>query len=161
MLIDTISLELFSHTENWKENGKLILHDRFFMLRDFSFARKDFLQSKQPYRLQEGRVVIVKKGWADYSFDLVDYHFTEGDMVVFLTDLLIEKHGHSDDFEVDAFSFDFDSPSLPEMNEGFIILHLYGKTQAIVMQHLNLLWELAHEEPFPSENIRLQQDSCQ
>ena len=159
MLIDTISLELFSHTENWKENGKLILHDRFFMLRDFSFAHKDFLQSKQPYRLQEGRVVIVKKGWADYSFDLVDYHFTEGDMVVFLTDLLIEKHGHSDDFEVDAFSFDFDSPCLPEMNEGFIILHLYGKTQAIVMQHLNLLWELAHEEPFPSENIRLQQDS--
>lgn len=155
MLIDTISLELFNNTEHWKENGQLILHDRFFMLRHFSFARKDFLRSSQPYRLQEGRVVIVKRGEANYSFNLIDYHFEAGDMVVFLADTLIEKHSHSADFEVDAFSFDYDDKLLPRLGSGFFSLHLDGQGQAVVDHHFALLWSLAQETPFPDDNIRL------
>lgn len=155
MLIDTISLELFNNTEHWKENGQLVLHDNFFMLRDFSFARKDFLQSSQPYRLREGRVVIVKRGSAHYSFNLVDYHFEAGDVVAFLADTLIEKKGHSDDFEVDALSFDYDSPSLPRLESGFFCLHLDGRSRPIVMQHFDLLWQMAQEPAFPSDNIKV------
>ncbi|MBQ8462503.1 MAG: helix-turn-helix transcriptional regulator [Prevotella sp.] len=155
MLIDTISLELLSNTEQWKENGQLAVSDRFFILRNFSFAHKDFLKSSQPYRLQEGRVVIVKKGWAHYAFNLQDYHFTAGDLVVFLSDTLIEKRGHSSDFEVDAFSFDYQSPSLPQLGKGFFWIHQDEHTRPIISQHFNLIWDMAHWEPFPIESVRL------
>ncbi len=155
MLIDTISLELFSHTDHWLENGQFVLHDRFFMLRNFSFASKDFLSRNQPYRLQEGRVVMVKKGQADYSFNLVDYHFEVDDLVVFLTDTLIEKHYHSDDFEVNAMSFDYDGAWLPaDVSRGFIHLHLDDYTRPIVMQHFEMVWSMAHEPQFPLDNIQ-------
>lgn len=154
MLIDTISLELFNNTEHWKENGQLILHDRFFMLRDFSFARKDFLKSTQPYRLQEGRVVIVKRGSASYSFNLVEHHFSAGDVVVFLADTLVEKKGHSNDFEVDALSFDYDSSWLPPLERGVICLHTDSHSQPIVAQHFSLMWDMAQEAIFPADNVK-------
>ena len=73
MLVDTISLELFSNTENWKGQGEIFLHDWFWMLRNFDIRHREFLFSTQPYRLQENRFVWVKRGWASYSFNLVDY----------------------------------------------------------------------------------------
>ena len=155
MLIDTISLELFNHTEHWKENGQLVLHDRFFMLRNFSFARRDFLRTAQPYRLQEGRVVMVRRGRADYTLNLVDYHFEAGDLVVFMADTLIEKHSHSADFEVDALSFDYASPWLPDVVGGLVVMHLDATTRPVVEQHFAIAWAMAHEAPMPVENIRL------
>ena len=155
MLIDTISLELYSHTDSWKENGEVFLHDHFFMIRDFSFARKDFLLSSQPYRLQEGRLVIVKKGRANYSFNLVDYEFEAGDVVVFMADTLVEKQGHSSDFEVDCISFDFKSPSLPTFGEGFISLRLNEVSAEVVNRHFALLWQMAHLQPFPEQNMKM------
>ncbi len=155
MLIDTISLQLYSHTDSWKENGDVFLHDNFFMIRDFSFERKDFLLSTQPYRLQEGRVVIVKRGRANYSFNLVEYEFEAGDVVVFMADTLVEKQGHTSDFEVDCISFDYKSPSLPTFGEGFISLRLNDESRDVVSRHFNLMWQMAHLQPFPEENLRM------
>ena len=155
MLIDTISLQLYSHTDSWKENGEVFLHDHFFMIRDFSFARKDFLLSTQPYRLQEGRLVIVKQGRANYSFNLVEYEFEAGDVVVFMADTLIEKQGHSPDFVVDCISFDYRSPSSPTIGEGFISLHLNEESREMVYRHFDLLWKMAHINPFPEQNIKM------
>ena len=155
MLIDTISLELYSHTDSWKENGEVFLHDHFFMIRDFSFARKDFLLSSQPYRLQEGRIVIVKRGKANYSFNLVKYEFEAGDVVVFMADTLVEKQGHSPDFEVDCISFDYKSPSLPSFGEGFISLRLNEVSHEVVNRHFELLWQMAHLEPYPDQNMKM------
>lgn len=155
MLFDTISQELSRHTELWKENGDVLVHEPFFMIRNFCFASKDFLSSTQPYRVQEGRVVIVKSGKARYTFDLVEHEFEAGDVVVFLADTLVEKQGHTDDFEVDALSFDYNSPSLPDMGVGLISLHLDGQSNRIVTQHFDLLWNMAHEAPIPEENMKI------
>ena len=155
MLIDTISLQLYSHTDSWKENGEVFLHDHFFMIRDFSFARKDFLLSTQPYRLQEGRLVIVKQGRANYSFNLVEYEFEAGDVVVFMADTLVEKQGHSPDFVVDCISFDYRSPSSPTIGEGFISLRLNEESREMVYRHFDLLWKMAHIEPFPEQNMKM------
>lgn len=154
MLFDTISQELSSHTESWKENGDVLIHAPFFMIRNFSLASKDFLSSTQPYRMQEGRVVIVKRGEAHYTFNLVEYHFVAGDVVVFMSETLVEKQGHSDDFEVDALSFDYSDPSLPNMGGGLVCLHLDMQSSHVVSQHFNLLWDMAHENPFPEDNLK-------
>ena len=157
MLRDTISIELFYNTDYWKEHGEIFLHDGFFMLRSFNIAGREFLMPTQPYLLQEGRVVLVTQGHADYTFDLVDYHFQAGDLVVFYTETLIEKKSHSDDFQFDAFSFK--SKRSEDSGRGFTCLHLGQQTGAIVGAHFSLLWALVHQQPLPLESVRLITDS--
>ena len=138
MLVDTISLELFSNTENWKGQGEIF----------------------QPYRLQENRFVWVKRGWASYSFNLVDYVFRAGDLVVFYADTLVEKKEHSEDFEFDAFCYDsrlskYNDQDDTKERPSFIRLVLTDVTMPIVEQHFKLLWDMVHQEPFSQDNVNL------
>ena len=153
MLNDTISLELFYNTDYWKEHGEIHLHDGFFMLHGFNISSREFLQPSQPYLLQEGRVVFVKQGHADYTFDLVDYHFQAGDLVVFYSETLIEKKNHSDDFQFDAFSFK--SKDQQMAGRGFTCLHTNEETGPIINAHFSLLWALVQQKTLPSESVRL------
>lgn len=166
MLIDTISLELFRNTDSWKGHGDIFLHDRFWMLRKFNIRGREFLFSTQPYLLQEKRVVWVKKGWASYLFNLMEYRFVEGDLVVFYGDTLVEKKGNSDDFEFDAFRYDGIVDDVPtpqvkasadsgeEAEEGvsFIRLHIREEMRTIVNQYFSLLWDIVHQTPIPHES---------
>lgn len=160
MLVDTISLELFSNTENWKGQGEIFLHDGFWMLHNFDIRHREFLFSTQPYRLQENRFVWVKRGWASYSFNLVDYVFRAGDLVVFYADTLVEKKEHSEDFEFDAFCYDSRLSKYNDQDEtkerpSFIRLVLTDVTMPIVEQHFKLLWDMVHQEPFSQDNVNL------
>ena len=95
MLNDTITYELFRNTEIWKGHGEIFLSDPFWMIRGFNIRGREFLFPAQPYLLQERRVVWVKKGWAVYSFNLVEHRFEAGNLVVIYGDTLVEKKGRS------------------------------------------------------------------
>ena len=164
MLADTISLELFRNTENWKGHGDMFLHDQFWMLRNFNIRGREFLFPTQPYLLRERRVVWVRRGWASYSFNLVDYRFVADDLVVFYGDTLVEKKENSPDFEFDAFRYDGvvdDIESLAAGGEGgneapsFIRLHLDETMQPVIDKHFALIWEMVRQIPFVPDYARL------
>ena len=160
MLTDTISIELFRNTEDWKGHGEIFLHDHFWMLHDFEIRDREFLFTTQPYHMYENRVVWVKQGSAIYSFNLVDYDFKAGDLVVFYADTLVEKKRHSPDFQFDAFRFDgiveltSDDKPVSEPTS-FIRLTMTEQMQEVVSQHFTLLWQLVHQQPFPLKNVQL------
>ena len=169
MLTDTISLELFRNTDNWKGHGDIFLHDRFWMLRHFNIRGREFLFSTQPYLLQEQRVVWVRRGWACYSFNLVDYRFVEGDLVVFYGETLVEKKENSSDFEFDAFRYDGVVSDVPipdvathhassddtDEQPRFIRLHADNAQCLTINRHFDLLWEMVAGQPFPCDNVSL------
>ena len=155
MLIDTFNLQLGQYGERWKQNGRIYVHADLFMLRDFALHEQQFLIPSQPYLLREGRVVLVRKGEARYSFNLVEHCFRAGDLVVFSADTLVEKQGHSADFQFDAFNFPAPTSTNPEA-PSYICLHLNEQTQPVVEQHFALIWQLVQETPtFPEDNVRL------
>lgn len=160
MLTDTISIELFRNTEDWKGHGEIFLHGHFWMLHQFEIRDREFLFTSQPYHMYENRVVWVRQGSASYSFNLVDYDFHAGDLVVFYSDTLVEKKRHSPDFQFDAFRFDgvvdLSADERPVSDPtSFIRLSLDQQTQPIVSQHFALLWQVVHQQPFPRENVQL------
>ncbi|MBR6263053.1 MAG: AraC family transcriptional regulator [Prevotella sp.] len=155
MLVNTLNLDLFTHTDAWKKYGEVITHENFFMLRNFAFALKAFLVPNQPYRLQEGKVLIVKRGKATYTMNMVDYEVVKDDVIVFLSNTLIEKQGQSEDFEVDCLSFDVKSPSLPNLSNSFIILHLTEISRGIVDMYFNLLWTMAQTIPLLTRSMKM------
>ena len=158
MLIDTISLALFRHTDEWKEKGEIFLHEGFFMLRNFALQGRGFLVPSQPYLLQEGRVVLVTRGWASYVFNLVDVRFEAGDLVVFYGDTLVEKRGHSDDFQFDAFNFPFREDD-GNGGQAYGCVHLDEQMRSVVDGHFDVMCRLLRESVFPAESIGLLTDS--
>lgn len=154
MLIDTISLALFSHTDEWQANGQMYLHEGFFMLRNFTLHDKQFLIPTQPYLVQEGRVVLVTGGEACYSFNLVERRFVAGDLVVFGGDTLVEKRFHSADFQFTAFNFHITNDTL-RFFSSYRCIHLTDESRSVVDGHMNLMWQLLQQPVFPRENIRL------
>ncbi len=155
MLVDTISLDLLKNTAEWQQHGGLHLHEGFFMLKDFRFMDKVFLLPSQPYLLLGGRVVYVRQGSADYSFDLVDHHFEKGDLVVFYDETLIEKRKLSPDFMLDAFTF----VNTQKMGRNYVCVHPDEENKVVIDGHLSLLWNLLQGEHFPLECINLQTQS--
>ncbi len=155
MLIDTISLDLLRNTAVWQQHGGLHLHEGFFMLKNFRFRDREFLMPSQPYLLQGGRVVYVRQGSADYAFDLVDYHFDKGDLVVFYEETLIEKRRLSDDFQLDAITF----VNTEQRGRNFVCVHPEGESVRIVDGHFSLLWDLLQEGQRMTECVNLQTQS--
>ena len=155
MLIDTISIDLLRNTAEWQQHGELHLHEGFFMLRNFKFRDKEFLMPSQPYLLQGGRVVYVRQGSADYAFDLVDYHFEKGDLVVFYEETLIEKRRLSPDFQLDAFTF----VNTQTVGRNFVCVHPVGESEKIVDRHFALIWDLLQGDQFPIDCVNLQMQS--
>lgn len=155
MLIDPFNLQLAQHKERWTSGGCIYTNGDFFMLRGFSLRQRQFLIPMQPYLLREGRVVHVLKGSASYSFNLVEHLFEAGDLVVFSADTLVEKQGHSSDFEFDAFNFAAPQPLGEEM-PSYTCLHLDSSTRPVVTLHFDLIWQLLQSETvFPAEGVRL------
>lgn len=169
MLVDTISLELFRNTEQWKEHGDIFLDDCFWMLRNFNIRGREFLLPTQPYLLQERRVVWVTRGWASYLFNLINYRFEAGDLVVFYGDTLVEKKDSSPDFEFDAFRYDglvtdISAPKDEESQQradaaiespSFIRIHFNEDERVLVDQHLALLWSMTRESFFMADNVSM------
>ena len=155
MLIDPFNLQLARHKERWAAGGRIYTSGDFFMLRGFSIRQQQFLLPSQPYLLREGRVVHVLKGSATYNFNLVEHLFQAGDLVVFSADTLVEKQGHSPDFEFDAFNFSAPQRA-GEESPSYIRLHLNDTTRPVVSLHFQLIWQLLQSEPtFPAEGVRL------
>lgn len=155
MLVDTISLDLLKNKAEWQQHGGLHLHEGFFMLKDFRFRDKEFLLSSQPYLLQGGRVVYVRQGSADYAFDLVDYHFEKGDLIVFYEETLIEKRKLSPDFMLDAFTF----VNTQQVGSNYVCVHPDEVSKKLIDGYLSLLWDLLQEEQIPVECVNLQTQS--
>ncbi|MBP3228996.1 MAG: helix-turn-helix transcriptional regulator [Bacteroidaceae bacterium] len=153
MLIDLFNLELARHAGRWAAAGGIHVSGDFFMLRRFALHDRQFLLPSQPYLLREGRVVLVLRGEASYSFNLVEHRFRAGDLVVFSADTLVEKQGHSPDFEFSAFNF----PAPPQSGDdapAYILLHLDETTRPVVDAHFALLWQLLKSEAeFPAGSV--------
>ena len=152
MLVDTISFDLLKNMAQWQQHGDVHLDEGFFMLRHFKFRDREFLVPTQPYLLQGGRVVYVRQGWADYSFDLVDYHFEAGDMVVFYAETLIEKRKLSPDFELDAFTF----VNTEHVESNYVCVHPDAESRTVINTHMALLWILLQQKPQPTDCLGLQ-----
>ena len=151
MLFDTISRELFFYTDDWRDQGDVFVNGKFFMVRDYDLHRRGFLTARQPYSLQEGRIVFIRSGSGNYSLDLVEHHLVAGDLLVFYGETLVEKHSHSDDFQFDAFTFESERSDGNGVN--FVHMPLSEDGLSIVEQHFALIWKMIHDKEFPTESV--------
>ena len=60
-----------------------------------------------PVRSPEHRIMLVKKGSVDYTLNYMDFHVSEGEVLMIPANYIIIMNGHSRDFNARVLSFRF------------------------------------------------------
>ena len=60
-----------------------------------------------PLRSTEHRIMLVKKGSVDYTLNYMDFHTSEGEVLMIPANYIININGHSRDFNARVLSFRF------------------------------------------------------
>ena len=124
--------------------------EHFFITRhDF---RADGVTLGQPYRVDEGRVVMVTHGWVRISVNLEEQLLQQRSLVVIMPDSIFEIHAWSDDFDMQAFSFK-DLPIFTSIDHQQTFLQLDDDECRLAQEYFELMWHETQRQPLLIETI--------
>ena len=109
------------------------------------------LRAGQPYRVAEGRVMLVTRGWVRVVVNLEEHKLERQSLIVMVPDGIFEILGWSDDFDIKAFSFK-DLPLFTYMSHQ-IILTLDDDEWLLANEYLRLMWHETRIQPLLPEAI--------
>ncbi len=116
---------------------------------------KDFglkhLRTDQPYRVDEGRVMMVSKGWVRVVVNLEEQRLEQQSLIVLVADSIFEILEWSDDFDIRAFSFK-DLPLFTSVSQQ-ICLTLDDDEWLLVNEYVELMWHETRRQPLLPEVI--------
>ena len=125
-------------------------NDIYLALSASTFGQKN-LRIGQPYRVEEGRLVMVTAGWSRIIANLEEYELHTGMAFVLPPDSILEIVEHSDDLDMRAVTFK-DLPLSAGFNHA-ICLQLTEQDVADIDNLLMLLWQEVHRTPKHHEII--------
>ena len=105
----------------------------------------------QPYRVDEGRVMMVTRGWVRVVINLEEQHLEQQSLIVLVADSIFEILEWSDDFDIHAFSFK-DLPLFTSINLQ-TYLALNDDEWRLVNEYVELLWHETKYQPLQPEVI--------
>ena len=86
--------------------GANIIEKDFCLVMDNSAIVK-YAVIDAPLRTPEHRIMLVKKGSVDYTLNYMDFHVSEGEVLMIPANYIIIMNGHSGDFNARVLSFRF------------------------------------------------------
>lgn len=147
--IENLSLNLVnSLAENDEE---LYADEHVFVAMNARVFGLKYLRTDQPYRIDEGRVMMVTQGWVRVSINLEEYRLECQSLIVLVPDSIFEVMEWSCDFDMKAFSYRElpVSATLPRHT----ILTLNDDEWALVNEYVQLMWHQVHRQPMMPEAI--------
>ena len=120
----------------------------FALVMDNAPVAKTFVPDT-PMRSSEHRVVLVKEGSADYSFNFTDYHLTTGDLLLIPANYIINIDSFSSTFKIRVVSFRFADASDAQL-VGFEVIHLHlGLSEQQVFENFFQMMHCVLAAPTP------------
>mgnify|MGYP002624793356 CR=1 FL=1 len=122
------------------------------------------LRRDQPYRVDEGRVMMVTQGWVRVVINLEEQRLERQSLIVLVPDSIFEILEWSSDFDMQAFSFkdlplavgdlqlvvgDLQSPTMSHQT----ILTLNDDEWRLASEYVQLMWHEVQRQPLLPETI--------
>lgn len=139
-------------TDGSVDFGNSFINDEMYIFRNASASGPARLEAGNPYRVEEGRVLMVNRGSVDMYFNLEERQLTERSVVVLLPDGIFEIKSYSEDYNMQVFSFK-DLPILTSFHKA-IILQLDEDKWSLANEYFNLIWHEAHQQPMLIDAVR-------
>lgn len=111
------------------------------------------LRTSQPYRVSEGRVMMVTRGWVRVIINLKEHLLQRQSVIVLLADSIFEIQEWSDDFDMQAFSYKDLSVVATSLHHHFV--HTLSEDEwQLCEEYVRLLWHEVNFQPLLPDAIR-------
>ncbi len=109
------------------------------------------LRTDQPYRVDEGRVMMVTRGWVRVVINLEEQRLEQQSLIVLVADSIFEIQEWSDDFDLRAFTFK-DLPLFTSISQQ-TYLTLNDDEWQLTNEYVELMWHETRYQPLQPEVI--------
>ena len=109
------------------------------------------LRTDQPYRVDEGRVMMVTRGWVRVVINLEELRLEQQSLIVLVADSIFEIQEWSDDFNLRAFTFK-DLPLFTSISQQ-TYLTLNDDEWRLTNEYVELMWHETRYQPLQPEVI--------
>lgn len=157
-ILSDFSLEATDFSTVKGHPDQAILNKDFGMVLNVGPFRKDIVNIGQPYRLVEGRILVVTKGHADFGLNLEDRTIKEGDVILLVPETVMELKACTEDFnmigviyKVEVIQPQFQKDFPVEMDN--MIFHPQDSGRRQLFSLLGILWDIASRSPFPGNTV--------
>lgn len=125
--------------------------DNIFIAMDAKHFGPNYLRMGSPYRVGEGRVMMVTGGWVRVLINLEEYRLQNHSLLILVPDTTFEVVEWGGDFDMKVFSFN-DVPNLISMTR-LVVLNLDDYEWDFANEYFQLLWNEVHHTPMMPEVI--------
>ena len=109
------------------------------------------LRTDQPYRVDEGRVMMVTRVWVRVVINLEEQRLEQQSLIVLVADSIFEIQEWSDDFDLRAFTFK-DLPLFTSISQQ-TYLTLNDDEWRLTNEYVELMWHETRYQPLQPEVI--------
>lgn len=134
-----------------KEHSEYLDNQLLMVMSAMQFG-KDFMRTCQPYRLEDGRVLRIISGTAQFIINMKPYHLATRMMVVMPAGSVMEVVEKDDDFDFQIFSF----RDLPDdvMFKEDTVFHLSEDNWVFMSEYYQLLKHTVSRQPLSMRSVR-------
>ena len=149
--LNLISLMSESREAPTNDSKSFYIDDHVFLMLHLHDSGPVNLVAGQPYRVDEGRVLMVTRGWVRIIINLEEQRLEEHSLLVLVADSIFEIVERSADSDMQAFSFK-DLPLFTSLNRQ-TILELNDDEWRLTNEYFNLMWHETQRQPLLPETI--------
>ena len=141
-----------NHAELNAMNTANHISPELVLIMDSDSIPRSFIPVGQPMMTNEGRIFLVTGGTIDYTINLLQFHVSSGQALVFPIGAIIELEGHSEDFRFQGFVFR-DLP-LPESLHNPVLVDVADPQRKRLGSYLRSMQMLTLEQPLNMDAVR-------
>ena len=141
-----------NHAELNAMNTANHISPELVLIMDSDSIPRSFIPVGQPMMTNEGRIFLVTGGTIDYTINLLQFHVSSGQALVFPIGAIIELEGHSEDFRFQGFVFR-DLP-LPESLRNPVLVDVADPQRKRLGSYLRSMQMLTLEQPLNMDAVR-------
>ena len=122
------------------------------LIMDSDSIPRSFIPVGQPMMTNEGRIFFVTSGTIDYNINMLSFHASSGQVLVFPIGAIIELEGRSEDFRFQGFVFR-DLP-MPESLRNPALVDVADTQRKRLDGYLHSMQMLTIEQPLNMDAVR-------
>ena len=158
-----IGLEILGNLDIVRHNEFRFISPHFGFVNSFARLESLLITLDQPNPIKEGRIAIIKQGYARVLINLIEETFQPGKMLLIVPNSILQLIEVSPDFDMQMVAMD--SEFLPITGKDDFFTHLSQLQKNIILSltpqesyqfksYFDLMWNILQESPFHREVIQ-------
>ena len=158
-----IGLEILVNPDVVRFNEFRFISPHFGFVNSFAKIESNLITIDQPYRIKEGRIAVIKQGYARVLINLIEETFQPDKLLLIVPNSILQIIEVSPDFDMQMVGMDAEFLSIAGKDNFFthlsqlqknLILSLTSHEYGLFKSYFALIWNILQEPTFRREAIQ-------